>query len=213
MSIVITERFGLRESTHDARGLERAAEHATEELGARTIWCAGTLADGRACAHELRACLERAGGLRAAGELDLEAERPVTDVAGVAADDIVVLHDAVSAVLTGPLREQGAHPVWHLRPEALRGPAWSTLERHAAGLDGCILSWTHVLDDGEVVERAVAMIPAAGVLATTEVLSRGSGGDAAHELAWRRALAGVVSTGHAQHVGGTQHVCPTVAPR
>jgi hypothetical protein len=213
VSIVITERFGLRESTHDARGLERAAEHATEELAERTVWCAGSAPDGRACAHELRACLQRAGGLRATGDLDLDAEHLADDVRRVGADDVVVLHDLLSAALTGPLREQGAHPVWHLRPDQLGGRAWAALARHAAGVDGCIISWSQQLEGDTVVERAVAVIPAASVVATTEVRGRRRAGDAAHELAWRRALAGVVSTGHAQHVGGTLHARPSVAPR
>ena len=213
MSIVITERFGLRESTHDARGLERAAEHATEELAERTVWCAGALPGGRALAHELRACLERAGGLRAAGDLDIDAELSTRGVALVGAEDVVVMHDVPSVALTGPLREQGAHPVWHLRPEALSGRAWAALERHTAGVDACILSWTQPLDDGDVVERAVAVIPAAGMVATTEVRSGRPVGDVAHELAWRRALAGIVNAGHTQHVGGTCHARPSVAVR
>jgi hypothetical protein len=210
---LITEHFGLWESTHDAPRLERAAGHATDELAERTVWCAAILPDGRRTAHELEACLVRAGGCRAAGAIDVEADgAPDAALRGVRDEDVVVLHDVVSTLLTEALREQGAHPVWHLRPEAMSGRAWAALEAHLPALDACVLTWSVRRPDGRH-EHATAFLPAAGVVADVEVTGGRPGEDAAHELAWRRALAGVVHAGHAQHVGGLRHACPAVAVR
>jgi len=213
VAILITEQFGLWESAHEAPWLERASAHATDELAERTVWCAATLPDGRVMAHELEACLVRGGGCRAAGHIDVEASG-AAEVAlhGVRDEDVVVLHDVVSTLLTEALREHGAHPVWHLRPEALSGRAWAALESHRPAVDACILTWSVSGPDGRH-EHATAVLPAAGVVADVEVVGGRPGEEAAHELAWRRALAGVVHAGHGQHVGGVRHACPSVAAR
>jgi hypothetical protein len=135
---------------------------------------------------------------------------------GVGQEDVVVAHDALSAVLAQAVRERGAHAVWRVRiasssPASARR-ALEFLGRLAPGIDAYLLSWIERTPRGERLERVAAAMPSAGIVAAKEFPSPGLGNEP-RPLAWRMALAEVVRTDRGEAVGGTLHPKPTVAAR
>jgi hypothetical protein len=134
----------------------------------------------------------------------------------VGADDVVVAHDALSALVARAARERGAHAVLRFRFAA--GPGTSALQAleflrsFTFGVDAYVLTWLERGPRGEVVERVAAAMPSAGIVAAKEFPSRLSA-DQQRRLAWRMALAEVVRSDRGECVGGRLHPRPTVAVR
>ncbi|MDX6701529.1 MAG: hypothetical protein QOF26_1755 [Baekduia sp.] len=138
----------------------------------------------------------------------------------VARDDIVVVHDVLTALLVGAARERGAHTVWHVHatspdaPGAVRGTrvAYAFLRHYTSAVDAYIMTWPEPAGHGRVVERVAAAMPEVDIVATKEIPT-GDDPGAPRTLAWRTALADVVTDDRADHVGGTVRVRPAVAAR
>jgi hypothetical protein len=134
----------------------------------------------------------------------------------VGADDVVVAHDAVSAILGQAVRERGAHAVWNFRvarpPGTAAIRALDFLKTFTTGVDAYILTWLARGPRGEVVERVMAAMPSAGFVAAKEFPTH-PGGDEPRTLAWRMALAEIVRSDRGECVGGRLHARPTVAAR
>jgi hypothetical protein len=135
---------------------------------------------------------------------------------GVEADDVVVVHDALSALVAQAVRERHAHVVWRFRlagsSRATRRPALDFLQRFTPGVDAYLMTWFERGHRGDVVERVAAAMPAAGILATKQFPIHSTGGEP-RRLAWRMALAEVVRSDRDECVGGTLHARPAVAAR
>lgn len=134
---------------------------------------------------------------------------------GIDVDDVVVVHDALSAVVIQAVRERGAHAVWRVPAGGGSGAtrqASEFLRRFTRGVDAYILAWRYRDSRGEIVESIGAAMPSAGILAAKEFPTRFSG-DQPRRLAWRMALAEIVRSDRGERVGGTLHPCPTVAAR
>jgi hypothetical protein len=135
----------------------------------------------------------------------------------VAPGDVVVLHDALTVSLARPVRERGAHAVWHLR--APRGPqapsaraAHAFLDPHEAAVDAFVVAWG---EPRARAERVAAVLPAAGLVDVKDA-SRTEGRRLAAQrlaLAWSSILGDVVEADRDDVVGGTLHVRPAVAAR
>jgi hypothetical protein len=135
---------------------------------------------------------------------------------GVQRDDVVVIHDPISALVAAAAREHGARAVWHLRivgrrPSASARVALAFLQRFTPGVDAYIVAWREP-GRRRPVEYVAAAMPAAGIVAAEE-LPGSSPDDASRRLAWRMALAEVVRTSRAESVGGTLQPRPRVAAR
>jgi len=139
----------------------------------------------------------------------------------VAPDDIVILHDALTVALTESVRARGAHAVWHLgiaptaRPAAV-AQALTFLQRYAAPGDAYVVRWSQPAARGGLVGHVAAMMPAPGVVATTELLVedwRSRNGSRWHDDAWAGALGSVVEFDRRESVGGRLHARPDVAAR
>jgi hypothetical protein len=134
--------------------------------------------------------------------------------ARVGRDDVVVVHDALTALLARAVRERGAHAVWHVhvsggRHEAMAVQALDFLRRFTAGVDAYIMTWSQPAARGERVQSIAAVMPSAGIVAAKEI----HGGDGPRELAWNAVLAEVVRGDRGECVGGTLGPRPTVAVR
>jgi hypothetical protein len=149
----------------------------------------------------------------------------------VRADDVVVLHDALAAVLADAVRARGAHAVWHVHAQT-RDPAaaaaWAFLAPFARGVDAFVVTaaappWQAATPRGGRalgarepgsgaggVERLTAAMPSPGHVAVKEVAPSGERGSG---FGWRSVLADVVSEDREEHVGGTLHARPAVAAR
>jgi hypothetical protein len=155
-------------------GLE--TERVLDALAGRTVWCTTMPADARGLVERLRWASER--GVPVTRLLVTDA-----DALPVRRDDVVVMHDALSAALTRPLRELGAHAVCHVG------------ERHAvvvAGIDAYVVTW-----GGHVA----AFIPACERVAEMDLDDAG----------WSGVLAAVVRNDRADRVGGVRRPRPVVA--
>jgi hypothetical protein len=138
----------------------------------------------------------------------------------VGPDDVVVVHDALTALLVQAVRERGAHTVWHVHatrreaPDAVRGArtAHAFLHRYTVAVDAYIMTWPEPTGHGRAVEHVAAAMPSGDVVAAKEVPA-GEERGAPRTLAWRAALADVVTDDRAGHVGGTVRVRPTVPVR
>jgi hypothetical protein len=118
----------------------------------------------------------------------------------VAAGDVVVLHDALSAVLAEAVRELGAHAVWRLRPGAApAGATWVFLRRHTTGLDAFVTTRGRLI---------AAVMPSPDAVSAKEVAGGRYSSDG-----WSRLLADVVHEDRREHVGGTLHARPAVTAR
>jgi hypothetical protein len=135
----------------------------------------------------------------------------------VAPGDAVVLHDALTVSLAGPVRERGAHAVWHL-PMA-RGPqtagaraALAFLEPHAAAVDAFVLAWE---EPRSAAARVAALVPSADLIEVKDVTTAGDreASERRTALAWSSVLGDIVGVDRVDHVGGTLHVRPAVAAR
>lgn len=145
-----------------------------------------------------------------------EAARMAEDLVGdwLRPDDVMVAHDAYSALLSPAVRARGAHAVWRFRigfpSEASPRGALEFTRRFTAGIDAYLLSWIERRPGGEVVERVAAAMPSAGIVAAKEFPTRFAR-DEPRRLAWRMAVAEVVRTDRGEAVGGTLHPRPTIA--
>ncbi|MDX6725447.1 MAG: hypothetical protein QOK49_252 [Baekduia sp.] len=182
----------------------------------------------RTLARRLDAMLS-GGGPPPAAALGAEEAELCAEAAGVAEalmgravarGDVVVVHDVLTALLAGAARERGAHTVWHVHatspdaPGAVRGTrvAYAFLRRYTSAVDAYIMTWPEPAGHGRVVERVAAAMPEVDVVATKEIPT-GDDPGAPRTLAWRTALADVVTDDRADHVGGTVRVRPAVAAR
>jgi hypothetical protein len=134
----------------------------------------------------------------------------------VDSDDVVVLHDALSATDAQAVRDRGAHAVWSVSAMgASTAPARHArefLSRFTPGVDAYVLTWLERGARGEAVERVAAAMPSPGVVAAKEFSTRFRG-EEPRRLAWRMALAEVVRSDRGEHVGGTVRPRPAVAAR
>lgn len=134
--------------------------------------------------------------------------------ADVRADDVVVLHDPLTALLAQAIRERGAYAIWHVSvqaaaPEEAVTAALEFMRRFTGGVDAFVAT-----SAGQVT----AAVPAAGVVAAKEVeMPPAAPGDHAagpyESLGWTGLLADVVQGRHGESVGGTLHARPVVAAR
>jgi len=125
----------------------------------------------------------------------------------VAPDDVVVLHDPLTAVLGQAARERGAHVLWRLPAvSGAVGPrvagAWSFMRRHTAAPDAYVIT-----SSGPDMHRIVAIVPSRGLVAAKEV------DPDQHDVGWSSMLADVVRADRDETVGGIFHARPTVAMR
>jgi hypothetical protein len=135
----------------------------------------------------------------------------------VGRDDVVVVHDALTALLAQAVRERGAHTVWHVHvspPQAVGAAraARSFLQHYTAAVDAYIMTWPAPAAHGHHLERVAAAMPSSDVVATKEIFA-GERPGAPRALAWRTALADVVEDDREPHVGGTIRVRPAVPAR
>ncbi|HEV7529078.1 MAG TPA: hypothetical protein VGO29_09295 [Solirubrobacteraceae bacterium] len=135
---------------------------------------------------------------------------------GVQAQDVVVVHDALSALVSQAARQRGAHVVWRFRvasrSQPARQDALQFLQRFTPGVDAHVTTWLQRDSHGELVQRVAAALPAAGMLATKQFRTRFTG-EQPRRLAWRMVLAEVVRSDRGECVGGTLHPRPSVAAR
>jgi hypothetical protein len=154
--------------------------------------------------------------VRSEWEIYAEAARVVEDLVGdwLRPDDVMVAHDAYSALLSPAVRARGAHAVWRFRigfpSEASPRGGLEFIRRFTAGIDAYLLSWIERTARGEAVERVAAAMPSAGIVAAKEFPTRDAR-DEPRRLAWRMAVAEVVRTDRGEAVGGTLHARPTIA--
>lgn len=131
---------------------------------------------------------------------------------GVRPDDIVVLHDALTAVMAQAARERGAHVVWHVELSAApqsagATAAWEFLRRFTSAVDAYLMSSAEPSGRAAGARRISALMPYADVVAAKDV------GTVNEPVGWRSALADVVHGDRGESVGGTLHARPAVAPR
>jgi hypothetical protein len=135
------------------------------------------------------------------------------DVAArVRPEDVVVLHDPLSAALAHAVRERGGHALWHVRIAAapcgaLSEEAWTFLREFTSDMNAYLVSWSARGRSGGSVHRIAALMPLSGVGFVKEFTDRGE------DLAWSSLLADVLEHDRVECVGGTRHVRPTVAAR
>jgi hypothetical protein len=137
--------------------------------------------------------------------------------AGVGDGDVVVAHDALSALLIEAVRARGAHAIWRVR---LRGSSSTSgarqalefVRRFTPGVDAYVITWQERGPHEEIFESVAAAMPSAGILASKEFPSRSAGVEP-RRLAWRMALAEIVRSDRGECVGGTLQPRPTVAAR
>jgi len=213
----VIEHFRPATSARDGRSLRLSRERAADELAGRAVWCAGPFPGAPATARlqvtadePLRRLAERldamlGSGAQAAVELG-PAEREICAQAVrdpypvVHEDDVVLLHDALTALLAEAVRERGAHAVWCVsvaapaRPSA--GEAWRFLRSCTTGVDAYVTRWGRGL---------------AAVMPSADLVTVKAEPDA--ELGWTSVLADVVRGDRDESVGGTLHPRPAVAAR
>jgi hypothetical protein len=137
---------------------------------------------------------------------------------GVGHDDVVVLHDALTAVLAQAIRERGAHVVWQVQAglapgrEPAGSAAWAFLRRYTPGVDAYVITWLEPQRRGIPAESIAALMPSADVVAAKEITA-GGGSQRRHNLAWSSVLADVVDADRGESVGGMLHPRPAIAAR
>jgi trehalose synthase len=174
----------------------------------------------RKLAERLAAMLEGAvapaGQLGPAeGEVYAEATRDAGNMVGddVRPDDVVVVHDPLTAALAQAIRERGAHVVWRIDLGAARraGEAWSFLRPFTSAVDAYLTMWP-APQHGTRVERITAVVPSSDTL-TTRDIAPGPAVERRHDLGWSSALAAAVAADRTETVGGTRHARPTTPAR
>ncbi|MBB4661910.1 hypothetical protein [Conexibacter arvalis] len=123
----------------------------------------------------------------------------------VAADDVVVLHDALAAVVAEAARARGAHVVRHLHGHGPHRAGAAAARGFLGGFDRGVDAWVAT---GR--EEVVAAMPSPGHVDRKHAAERG---EEAPGLCWRAVLGDVVSEDREEHVGGTIGVRPRVAAR
>lgn len=170
-------------------------ERARETLGTRTVWSASALTDGRARAVALQRALERTNVLEiAVAEPTLAPGE--SELATVAADDVVVLHDRACARLAEAVRERGAHAVLDV----------GTAGEGGSAVHAYVLTWGRAGPGGLHVQGIAALIPATGVIDARQLPGDSDG----RSLGWTCLLADVVESDRGETVGGIFHPRPTV---
>jgi hypothetical protein len=215
MTSLIVEHFDTAGGVRATRALEAAGDRVADVLSGRTVWCAATDLACRAQAAQLRARVASGGPVVSAVTLP-PAGRTGDAADWVRPDDVVIAHDAPTVSFSEAVREHGGHAVFRFRagfvPTASAQVALELLAEMPACIDAYLLSWREDRGHGELVERVVAAMPAAGIIAAKE-FPLGVPGEDPRPLAWRMAVAEVVRTDREEAVGGRLHAKPAVAPR
>jgi hypothetical protein len=138
-------------------------------------------------------------------------------VGAVGPDDVVVVHDALTALLAQALRERGAHAIWNVTILApAHGPGASAartfLHSYTSPMDAYVMTWSQAAARGAQVERIAALMPCADVVAATEMPALYAGGEP-RLIGWSAVLADVVHGDRDESVGGTLRPRPTVPVR
>jgi hypothetical protein len=181
-------------------------------------------ADGRLrdLAERLEAMLDGAAASQlgdAERELCAEGVRGSEELVGdVGPNDVVVVHDALTALLAEAVRERGAHAVWHVsftptpgRPTA--AAARTFLRRYTSRMDAYVMTWSpYDRRPRAVVERIAALMPSTDAVAAKDIPASYAGGEP-RQLGWSTVLADVVHGDREETVGGTRHARPRVAAR
>jgi hypothetical protein len=139
-------------------------------------------------------------------------------VGAVGPDDVVIVHDALTALLAEALRERGAHAVWHVsivpppsRPAA--AAARTFLRRYTSRMDAYVMTWSPSTErPGAIVERIAALMPSTDAVAAKDIPATYASGEP-RLLGWSTVLADVVHGDREETVGGTLHARPTVPVR
>jgi hypothetical protein len=205
--------------------LELVRSRAIDELAGRTVWSATSLPAAPAPAQTLDGDLRASGeGSIGLGSIEVSTGESLRELARglsatelpdgvrIAPGDVVVLHDPLVTMLAQAVRDHGAHAVWHVTvgpaPRGAAVPTQGLFDRFAASLDAYVTTWRRPVGRRLLGERLTALMPSAGVIATkaltTEPLEQPSG--------WCCLLAEVVQTDRDEHVGGTLHARPAIAP-
>jgi trehalose synthase len=208
-----------------AQGLRARLEHAGEGPSTGTMEVGADEVLGRLAQRLetlLRSGSPRETELRAA-DRDVYAEGLQDGEAlvgrEVRPDDVVVLHDPITAALAQAVRERGAHAVWHVSLSRARGARVRAvrmlLDRHTTGIDALVMTWRLRGARGTDAERVAALMPSADAVAAKEIPSAGPelAGDALRQVAWVTTLADVVHGDRGETVGGTLHPRPFTAAR
>jgi hypothetical protein len=185
--------------------LEVAADERLRELAQRLEAMLDGSSPSRLGDAERELCAE---GVRSSEEL----------VGAVGPDDIVVVHDALTALLAEALRERGAHAVWRVsfgpttsRPTATA--ARTFLRRYTSHMDAYVMTWSpYDRSPRAVVERIAALMPSTDAVAAKDIPASYAGGEP-RLLGWSTVLADVVHGDREETVGGTRHARPTVPVR
>jgi hypothetical protein len=216
MTSLLVEHFDTAGGARVTRALGIAGDRVADVLAGRTVWCAATEVAGRPEAAQLRARVAGAGPDVSAATLPRAAEADDMAADWVRPDDVLIAHDAPTLRFSEAVREHGGHAVFRFRagllPTASARAALELLARMPACIDAYLLDWREDRGHGEVVERVVAVMPAAGIVAAKE-FSLGVPGQDPRALAWRMAVAEVVRTDREEAVGGRLHPKPAVAAR
>lgn len=136
--------------------------------------------------------------------------------ARIAPGDVVVVHDALSALLTEALRARGAHVIWHEHlpagsSRAVQRAARDLVLRCAGRCDAHLVTWVDTEPSGPA-EHLAAALPRTGHVEAKAVAGAARDDDL-RATAWSVALADVVSTDREEHVGGALHARPAVPAR
>jgi hypothetical protein len=193
---LLMEQFRAPSGTRDARAFDSARKRILAELAGRTVWCASAPRADSAAARRLREHLQWADDDGVAAQwLPVPESRSSEDaVADVRPDDIVVLHDPLTAAPAEAIRQRGAHAVWLLISPHAPAPA----------IDAYVV--TGRTPDGALVVAAV--MPCAGIVSAKEMR-----GGSYRDVGWGSVLADVVARDREECVGGTLHARPAIAPR
>jgi trehalose synthase len=137
---------------------------------------------------------------------------------GVRPDDVVVLHDPLTAMLAEAVRDRGAHVIWHGRASASSDAALvAEVEvfpgSHRPAIDAYVMTRQHRAGPGRVVEHVVALMPAPDLVSFKEIVWRPAAAEHLSDVGWSSILADVVGADRGECVGGTVHARPAVARR
>jgi hypothetical protein len=216
MTSLLVEHFATAGGVRVNRALAAAGARADDVLGGRIVWCAAREPACRAEAERLRARVTGAGRDVAAATLPTAAAVDEAAADWVRPDDVVIAHDPPTLRFSEAVREHGGHAVFRFRaglvPTASAPVALDLLAEMPACIDAYLLSWREGGGHGEVLERVVAAMPAAGIIAAKEFVL-GAPGEDSRSLAWRMAVGEIVRTDRDEAVGGRLHAKPAVACR